>query len=250
MMSQEKKQKIVLVTGATGSLGTAICKEMLDNDYIVCANYKTKSKAEHWRLAMENLGYRTEMYQTDVSNFDDTMEMVKAIEKDVGNIDILINNAGITRDASIRKMSFEDWDEVMRVNLYSVFNCCKAVINKMMEKNFGRIINISSVNGQRGQFGQVNYSASKAGMHGFTKSLAMEVAKKGITVNTISPGYLATEMVLAVPENIRNKIIEAIPTGRLGEPNEIARIVSFLCSDKATCITGANYTANGGYHMF
>src|SRR5205807_2133042 len=167
----------------------------------------------------------------------------------LGAIDILVNNAGITRDGQFRKMSKEHWDDVINTNLNSVFNCTRHVINGMIDRNFGRVINISSVNAQRAQFGQANYSAAKAGMHGFTKTLAIEVAKKGITVNTISPGYIGTDMVMAVPEEIRNQIVSLIPIGRLGGTSEVAHLVSFLASENASFITGANLPINGGQHV-
>jgi acetoacetyl-CoA reductase len=177
--------------------------------------------------------------------------MIKEIVEKVGTIDILVNNAGITRDKTILKMTKEDWKAVIATNLDSVFNTVHQVLPAMIEQKFGRIINISSVNGQRGQIGQTNYSAAKAGMHGFTKSLAMEVATKGITVNTISPGYIGTDMVTAIPEEIiKTKILPGIPMGRLGGTDEVAYLVSFLASEKASFITGANYAINGGQHVY
>jgi acetoacetyl-CoA reductase len=176
--------------------------------------------------------------------------MIEQINNDIGNIEILVNNAGITRDGAFRKMTYENWKAVLSTNLDSVFNCTRHLINSMIDNGWGRIINISSVNGQRGQFGQANYSAAKAGMHGFTKTLAMEVANKGITVNTISPGYIGTDMVMAVKEEVRNQIISQIPLGRLGGTDEVAHLVSFLASDKASFITGANLSINGGQHVY
>jgi acetoacetyl-CoA reductase len=190
------------------------------------------------------------MYQADVSDYDQVAAMMQRIEDDLGHIDILVNNAGITRDGSFRKMTYERWDQVMKANLYSVFNCSRNVVNRMIENGYGRIINISSVNGQRAQFGQVNYAAAKAGMHGFTKTLAIEVARKGVTVNTISPGYIATDMVMAVDEAVRAQIVKGIPIGRLGGTEEIAHLVSFLASPEASFITGANYAINGGQHVY
>ena len=185
----------------------------------------------------------------DVRDFEGCGQMVAAIEKDLGPIDIVVNNAGITMDVTFRKMAREQWDTVLGINLDSLFNVTRQVIGGMIDRGFGRIINISSINGQKGQIGQANYATTKAGMHGFTMSLAQEVARKGITVNTVSPGYIATEMVMAVPENIRNQIIAQIPVGRLGEPQEVAYLVDFLASDKACFITGANLAMNGGQHM-
>lgn len=239
-----------LVTGATGGLGTHMCKKLYDDGYLVCGNYRSREKAEKWNEEMKAQGYDIFLYQADVSDYDQVGEMIQRIEKDKGTISILINNAGITRDGSFRKMTREAWDAVIDSNLGSVFNCTRHVINQMIEQNYGRIINISSVNAQRGQFGQANYSAAKAGMHGFTKTVAMEVASKGITVNTISPGYIGTDMVMAVAENVRNQIISGIPVGRLGGTEEIAHLVSFLASEQAGFITGANYAINGGQHVY
>lgn len=243
-------KNIALVTGGTGGLGTAICKRLSKDGYKVISSYHNPEKAAKWKEAMLKEGFDIAMYPVDVSDYNAVVQMVQQIEQEIGKIDILVNNAGITKDGQFRKMSPENWDAVMKTNLYSVFNCSRAVINQMYDNNFGRIINISSVNGQRGQFGQANYSAAKAGMHGFTKTLAMEVAKKGITVNTISPGYIATDMVMAIPEEIRNKIVAEIPIGRMGGTEEIAHLVSFLASKEASFITGANYAINGGQHVY
>lgn len=244
------KKYVALVTGGTGGLGTAICKRLADDGFHVVANYSNKEKAMKWQEKMTAEGYKIDMFQADVCDYDAVGNMVQHIESEIGAIDVLVNNAGITRDGQFRKMTPENWDAVLKTNLYSVFNCARHVINQMIERNYGRIINISSVNGQRGQFGQANYSAAKAGMHGFTKTLAMEVAKKGITVNTISPGYIATDMVMAVAEEHRNKIIAEIPVGRMGGTEEIAHLVSFLASKDTSFITGANYAINGGQHVY
>lgn len=248
MDSNEKY--IALVTGGTGGLGTAICKRLSNDGYHVVTSYNNAEKAAKWKEQMKADGYEIDMYQVDVSDYKSVENLVAEVEKSLGPIDILVNNAGITRDGQFRKMTVENWDAVLKTNLYSVFNCTRNVINQMCDRNYGRIINISSVNGQRGQFGQANYSAAKAGMHGFTKTLAMEVARKGITVNTISPGYIATDMVMAVPEEIRNKIVAEIPIGRMGGTEEIAHLVSFLASKEASFITGANYAINGGQHVY
>lgn len=244
------KKYVALVTGGTGGLGTAICKRLADDGFHVVANYQNKEKAEKWQQQMQADGYSFDMYQADVCDYDAVQNMIEHIETEIGQIDVLVNNAGITRDGQFRKMTRENWDAVLKTNLYSVFNCTRNVINQMIDRNYGRIINISSVNGQRGQFGQANYSAAKAGMHGFTKTLAMEVAKKGITVNTISPGYIATDMVMAVAEDVRNKIVAEIPVGRMGGTEEIAHLVSFLASKETSFITGANYAINGGQHVY
>lgn len=243
-------KRIVLITGATGGLGTAMCKELHQDGFHVIGNYRDKAKADKWQEMMAKEGYNIDMFEADVTDYDSVGKMITKIEAEVGTIDTLVNNAGITRDGRFAKMTKEDWDAVISTNLTSVFNCTRHVINGMIERKFGRIINISSVNGQRGQFGQANYSAAKAGMHGFTKTLAMEVAKLGITVNTISPGYIGTDMVMAVPEKVREQIVAQIPMGRLGGTDEVAHLVSFLASDKTNFITGANYSINGGQHVY
>lgn len=247
----DKNQKrVVLVTGATGGLGTAMCEALYKDGYRVLANYRSKDKADRWKMMMNSKNIKVELFYGEVSDYASVEAMVKDIEEKVGPVDVLVNNAGITRDTAFRKMSYEQWRDVLSSNLDSVFNCTRNVINGMIDRNFGRIINISSVNGQRGQFGQANYSAAKAGMHGFTKTLAMEVARKGVTVNTISPGYIGTDMVMAVKEEIRNQIVEQIPMGRLGGTEEVAHLVCFLASDQASFITGANYSINGGQHVY
>ena len=243
-------KRVALVTGATGGLGTDMCKRLHEDGYKVVGNYRSKEKADEWLKTMKSSGLEISLFQADVADYNSVTAMIEKIEAEIGSIDILVNNAGITRDGRFSKMSYEDWDEVLKSNLYSVFNCTRNVINGMMERKFGRIINISSVNGQRGQFGQANYSAAKAGMHGFTKTLAMEVAKLGITVNTISPGYIGTDMVMAVREDVRDKIVAQIPVGRLGGTHEVAHLVSFLASDETSFITGANYSINGGQHVY
>lgn len=241
---------IVLVTGATGGLGTAMCQELFNDGYRVAANFRNKSKAEAWQKKMADAGVEVHAYEGDVTSYDSIGKMVQEIEATLGPVDILVNNAGITRDIRFSKMTPEDWHAVIDTNLNSVFNTTRHVINGMIERKFGRIINISSVNGQRGQFGQANYSAAKAGMHGFTKTLAMEVAKYGVTVNTISPGYIGTDMVMAVEQKYRDAIVAQIPVGRLGGTHEVAHLVSFLASDEASFITGANYSINGGQHVY
>ena len=249
-LMDKHNKRVALVTGATGGLGTAMCKRLHEDGYCVVGNFRNAEKAAAWETDLKAQGYEIQLFEGDVSDFDSVGRMIAAIQAKVGDIDILVNNAGITRDRPFHKMTKQDWDEVIGSNLTSVFNCTRLVIDGMRERGYGRIINISSVNGQRGQFGQANYSAAKAGMHGFTKTLAMEVASKGITVNTISPGYIATDMVLAVREDVRNKIIEQIPVGRLGGTEEIAYLVSFLASEKASFITGSNYAINGGQHVY
>lgn len=243
-------KRIVLVTGATGGLGTAMCKELYKDGYHVVGNYHTKEKADKWMQSMKAEGFDIQLFYGDVSDFESAADMIKKIETEIGPIDTLVNNAGITRDGRLINMKKEDWAAVINTNLNSVFNCSRNVLEGMIERKFGRIINISSVNGQRGQFGQTNYSAAKAGMHGFTKSLAMEVAKYGITVNTISPGYIGTDMVMAVPEKVLAQIVAQVPMGRLGGTHEVAHLVSFLASEETSFITGANYSINGGQHVY
>jgi len=246
----KSNKRIVLVTGATGGLGTAMCKELYKDGYHVVGNYHTKEKADKWMQSMKAEGFDIQLFYGDVSDFDSAADMIKKIETEIGPIDTLVNNAGITRDGRLINMKKEDWAAVINTNLNSVFNCSRNVLEGMIERKFGRIINISSVNGQRGQFGQTNYSAAKAGMHGFTKSLAMEVAKYGITVNTISPGYIGTDMVMAVPEKVLAQIVAQVPMGRLGGTHEVAHLVSFLASEATSFITGANYSINGGQHVY
>lgn len=247
---ENSNKRTVLITGATGGLGTAMCKELYKDGYTVVGNYYTKEKAEKWMEQMKSEGFNIELFYGDVSDYESTGKMIAEIEAKYGHIDTLVNNAGITRDGRLINMKPEDWHAVINTNLNSVFNCTRQVIQGMIDRNFGRIINISSVNGQRGQFGQTNYSAAKAGMHGFTKSLAMEVAKYGITVNTISPGYIGTDMVMAVPEKVLNQIVAQVPMGRLGGTHEVAHLVSFLASEATSFVTGANYSINGGQHVY
>lgn len=248
-----EKKRIALVTGGTGGIGTYICRELADKGYQVIAGYYSngnKDKAVEWQKAQIKDGYDIAIAFADIRDYESCAACISGIEQEMGCIDILVNNAGITRDTTFRKMSPMQWHEVIDANLSSMFNVTRLVINGMLEQNFGRIINISSVNGQKGQFGQANYSAAKAGIHGFTKALAQEVARKGVTVNTISPGYIATSMIMDVPEEVRNEILKGIPVGRFGAPEEIARVVSFLAADESGFITGSNIAANGGQHMF
>jgi acetoacetyl-CoA reductase len=245
----EHNNRVALVTGGTRGIGAAICKQLADSGARVATNYRNEEAARRWLSETQAQGYSFKAYRVDVADFEGCREMVSHIEQDLGPIDIVINNAGITQDVTLRKMTKAQWDMVLRINLDSVFNVTRQVIQGMMDRGFGRIINISSINGQKGQVGQTNYTASKAGMHGFTMSLAQEVARKGITVNTVSPGYIATDMVMAVAEDIRERIIAQIPVGRLGTSEEVAYIVGFLVSDYAAFITGADIALNGGQHM-
>lgn len=242
---------IALVTGGIGGIGTAICRELAKAGHTVVANHiaQEADKAKAWQAEQKAAGFNFHLAEGDVSDFDACAAMAAKIKAEVGVVDILVNNAGITKDGMFRKMPLENWMAVLNINLNSVFNVTRQVIEDMQKSGWGRVINISSINGQKGQFGQANYSAAKAGMHGFTKALAQETAAKGITVNTISPGYIGTDMVMAIKEEIRNQIIAGIPVGRLGKPEEIARLVTYLASDDAGFITGANIAINGGQHM-
>ena len=252
-----KNNRVALVTGGTGGIGTAICEKLYKDGYTVVANYRDFTKAMKWREEAKKwrddhlrMGIDVKIVEGNISDFKSVSRMMEEIRDDIGTVDVLVNNAGITRDAPLTKMTPEQWFEVIETNLNSVFVCSKLVIDEMIKKGWGRIINISSVNGQKGQFGQTNYAAAKSGMYGFTKSLALELAKKGISVNTISPGYTSTPMVMAIKEDVREKIVSQIPMGRLGFPEEIAGAVSYLASDEAKYITGANLAINGGLHMF
>ena len=241
--------RVALVTGGTGGIGTAICKRLASLGHKVATNYRNQEKARAWQERMRRDGVEVVLVRGDVSSPEEGAAMVREVESQLGPVDILVNNAGITRDTTFHKMTPQQWQEVINTNLNSVFNVTRPVIEGMRERRWGRIIQISSINGQKGQYGQANYAAAKAGMHGFTISLAQENAKFGITVNTVSPGYIGTDMVMAVPEEVRNKIVAQIPTGRLGTPEEIAYAVAFFIPDEAGWITGANLAANGGQYM-
>jgi len=244
------KGKVALVTGGTGGIGAAICIRLAESGAKVATNYRNEEKARAWQAEVKAArGYDIKIYHADVSDFDACADMVKKVTADLGPIDVLVNNAGITKDVTLRKMTKEQWDAVMKINIDGLFNVTKHVVEGMMARGWGRIINISSINGQKGQIGQTNYATSKAAVHGFTKSLAQEVARKGITVNTVSPGYIATDMVMNVNEEIRNKIIATIPVGRLGTSEEVAAMVDFLCSHESGFTTGADFSMNGGQHM-
>ncbi|HZQ59818.1 MAG TPA: acetoacetyl-CoA reductase [Casimicrobiaceae bacterium] len=250
-MAAEQK-RVALVTGGMGGLGEAICIKLAALGYTVVTTHSPgNSKAQDWLASMRAHGYAFHAYPCDVASFDSCVECVGNVVREVGPVDVLINNAGITRDMTFKKMDKVNWDAVMKTNLDSCFNMAKQVADGMVERGWGRIINISSVNGQKGAFGQTNYSAAKAGMHGFTKALALEVARKGVTVNTISPGYIGTKMVMAIPQEVlETKIIPQIPMGRLGKPEEVAGLVAYLASEEAAFVTGANIAINGGQHMF
>jgi len=241
--------KVALVTGGTGGIGTAICIKLAQAGCKVVSTYMDEAQANEWKQKMAAAGFDMAIVKCDVSSFEDCKAMGDKLNAEFGGVDVLVNNAGITKDGTFRKMTDNQWNAVLTVNLDSVFNVTKQFIDGMLNKGWGRVVNISSINGQKGQFGQTNYSAAKAGMHGFTMALAQETAKKGITVNSVSPGYIGTEMVMAIPEDVRNQIIAQIPVGRLGKPEEIAALVTFLASEDGAFITGANIAANGGQHM-
>ncbi|HET7548190.1 MAG TPA: acetoacetyl-CoA reductase [Usitatibacter sp.] len=246
------QRRVALVTGGVGGIGTAVCKRLAADGHFVVAN-AIPGTEERWREAMAAAGLngdRTALAFGDVTDFEAMGEMVAAIARDHGPVEILVNCAGITRDVTFRKMTLEQWRSVLATNLDSVFNVTRHVIEAMIERGWGRIVNISSVNAVRGQFGQTNYAAAKAGILGFTKSLAQEVVKKGVTVNAISPGYVQTDMVMAIREDVRRQIVEQIPAGRLAMPEEVADAVAFLASEKAAYITGTNLAVNGGLHMY
>ena len=240
-----------LITGGMGGLGESISTKMHDAGFNVVVTHSPANKnAAAWVADYKGKGCSFTAYGVDVADYDSCQTCVAKVRSEVGPVDILINNAGITRDMTFKKMTKADWDMVIRTNLDSAFNMAKQVCDGMVERGWGRIVNVSSVNGSKGAFGQTNYAAAKAGMHGFTKSLALEVARKGVTVNTISPGYIGTKMVMAIPQEVLDsKIIPQIPTGRLGKPDEIAGLVAYLASDEAAFVTGANIAINGGQHM-
>ena len=238
--------RVAIVTGGTRGIGAAISQTLQKRGHTVVANYA--GNAEKAQAFTEETGIPA--YRWDVGDHEACLEGVKQIEADVGPIDIVVNNAGITRDGTLHRMTFDDWNEVMRINLGGCFNMAKATFGGMRDRGWGRIINIGSINGQAGQYGQVNYAAAKSGIHGFTKALAQEGARAGITVNAIAPGYVDTEMVRAVPDDVLQKIIARIPVGRLGHAEDIARGVCFLTADDASFITGSTLSINGGQHMY
>jgi acetoacetyl-CoA reductase len=238
--------RVAVVTGGTRGIGRAIAETLHGAGYKVAATYAANAEAA--RLCTEETGISC--YRFDVASFDACTDGVKQIQAELGPVDVLVNNAGITRDAVLHRMTPQQWNEVIATNLTSCFNMCRLVIDGMRERGFGRIVNIGSINGQAGQYGQVNYAAAKSGIHGFTKALAQEGAGKGVTVNAIAPGYIDTEMVRAVPPNVLEKIVARIPVGRLGHAEEIARGVLFLVSDEGGFVTGSTLSINGGQHMY
>jgi len=238
--------RVAIVTGGTRGIGEAICLALKDQGFAVAANYGGNAiKAREFTAS-----HGIPAYQWDVGDHQACLDGCAQVESDLGPIDVVVNNAGITRDSVLHKMSFDDWNEVMRINLGGCFNMAKATFPGMRERGWGRIVNIGSINGQSGQYGQVNYAAAKSGIHGFTKALAQEGAKFGVTVNAIAPGYIDTDMVAAVPAQVLEKIVAKIPTGRLGQASEIARGVAFFASENAGFVTGSTMSINGGQHMY
>jgi acetoacetyl-CoA reductase len=244
-------KRVALVTGGMGGLGEAICIKLAALGYAVVTTYSpSNTKAREWLQTMRAQGFDFYAYACDVTDWESCQACVRKVTAEIGPVGVLVNNAGITRDMTFKRMDKINWDAVMHANLDSCFNMAKQVCDGMVDRGWGRVINISSVNGQKGAFGQTNYSAAKAGMHGFTKALALEVARKGVTVNTISPGYIGTKMVTAIPKEVLDsKIIPQIPIGRLGKPEEVAGLVAYLASEEAAFVTGANIAINGGQHM-
>lgn len=242
-------QRIAYVTGGMGGIGTSICQRLSKGGFKVIAGCGPNSpRKDRWIAEQKALGYEFIASEGNVSDWESTKAAFEKVKAEVGRVDVLVNNAGITRDSVFRKMTPEDWKAVIDTNLNSLFNVTKQVIDGMIDNGWGRIINISSVNGQKGQFGQTNYSTAKAGLHGFTMALAQEVASKGVTVNTVSPGYIATDMVKAIREDVLEKIIGTIPVKRLGTPDEIASICAWIASDDGAFSTGADFSVNGGIH--
>lgn len=244
-------QRVAVVTGGIGGLGSEICKKLADQGLrVVAADLDARvERLDEFRKDTAAFNGQIVFKAINVADANDCDRLIKEVEAEYGRVDVLVNAAGITRDTTLRKMDVQQWMDVINVNLNGVFNMCRPAVEGMMARGFGRIINISSINGQMGQFGQTNYSAAKAGMHGFTMALARETAKKGVTVNSVSPGYCDTPMVRAIPEQMRNQIIESIPVGRIGQPTDIARTVAFLAAEDAGFITGANIPVNGGLFM-
>jgi acetoacetyl-CoA reductase len=243
-------KKIAYVTGGMGGIGTPICMRLARDGYTVVAGCGPNStRKDRWLADMRSHGFDVHASEGNVSDWDSTKLAFDKVKAEIGPVSVLVNNAGITRDGQFRKMSKDDWDAVINTNLNSLFNVTKQVIDGMVESGWGRIINISSVNGQKGQFGQTNYSTAKAGLHGFTMALAQEVATKGVTVNTVSPGYIGTDMVRSIRPEVLEKIVSGIPVKRLGEPEEIASIVAWIASDEGGYATGSDFSLNGGLHM-
>ena len=243
--------KVALITGGTGGIGSAVCRELASQDCTIVACYypPEEGEAEAWLEENRKLGFDFTIVPVDVSDFDSARKMVEQVEQEYGGIDILVNCAGITRDKTLKNMTQDQWKAVINTNLDSAFNITQPVVNGMLDRGFGRIINIASVNGQKGQFGQANYSAAKAGLHGFTMAVAQETASKGITVNTVSPGYVSTPMTQAMPQEVLDQIVSQVPVGRMAQPEEIAFTVSWLADERNAYTTGANIPVNGGMFM-
>jgi len=241
--------KIAYVTGGMGGIGTSLCQRLYKDGFRVVAGCGPSRDVRKWLDEQKALGYGFEVSVGNVVSWDSTVAAFQKVKTEIGVVDVLVNNAGITRDGVFRKMTRADWDAVIETNLTSLFNVTKQVIDDMVDRGWGRIINISSVNGEKGQFGQTNYSAAKAGMHGFTMALAQEVASRGVTVNTVSPGYVATDMVKAIRQDVLDKVVAGIPVRRLGTPEDIASIVSWVASEESGFATGAEFSVNGGLHM-
>jgi len=242
---------VAVVTGGTGGIGTAICREFAKDYQVVACYFKNgrHEEAKRWQEEQKAEGYDIDIVYGDVRKFADCEKIIASVQERFGRLDVLINNAGVTRDSTLKKMTEEQWHEVIQANLHSAFNMTRQALPVMLEQSYGRIISISSINGRKGQFGQCNYAATKSALYGFTKSLAQEVASKGITVNTISPGYIATSMVSEMKQEVLDQIIAGIPVGRLGKPEEIAKAVAFIASPEAAFMTGANLDMNGGQYM-
>ena len=249
MRGRDDKGKIAYVTGGMGGIGTSLCQRLHQDGFKVVAGCGPSRDHAKWLGEQAALGFEFHCSVGNVGDWNSTVEAFAKVKAEQGPVDVLVNNAGITRDGMFRKMTRADWDAVIETNLTSLFNVTKQVIDDMVERGWGRIINISSVNGEKGQFGQTNYSAAKAGMHGFTMALAQEVASKGVTVNTVSPGYIATDMVKSIRQDVLDKIVAGIPVKRLGTPQDIASIVSWVASDQSGFATGADFSVNGGLHM-
>ena len=245
------EQRIAIVTGGTGGIGTAICQRLAANHQVIACYFKDgkHDEAKQWQRIQKESGFNIDILYADVAHYSDCEELVNLVTERYGRIDVLVNNAGITSDTSLKKMTPQQWQQVIDANLTSVFNMTRNVLPVMLDEGYGRIVSISSINGRKGQFGQCNYAATKAALFGFSKSLALEVANKGITVNTISPGYIETPMLTGLKEEVLKAIIANIPVGRLGKPQEIANAVAFLAAPESGFITGANFDINGGQYM-
>ena len=242
-------KKVAYVTGGMGGIGTVICQRLAKSGFNVVAGCGPSRNSQQWIDEQAALGFTFHASVGNVADWESTREAFAKVKSELGPVDVLVNNAGITRDGLFRKMSLDDWRAVIDTNLNSLFNVTKQVLDDMVERRFGRIINISSVNGQKGQFGQTNYSTAKAGIHGFTMALAQEVASKGVTVNTVSPGYIGTDMVRSIRPEVLEKIVETIPVKRLGTSEEIASMIAWIASEDAGFATGADFSVNGGLHM-